>query len=96
MPRKVPWLTSHRLCFRGESLMIDCVYCLYLVLMCRFNVTKLFALDCLRNVCSVLEMCFFLCVFFMFFCVGVYVRLKTILGAQQVKTCKLMLGYDVI
>ena len=75
--------------------MIDRVYCLYLVLMCSLNVTKLFALDCLRNVCSVLDM-FFLCFYVFVFCVGVYFRLKTILGAQQVKTCKLMLGYDGI
>ena len=91
MLRKVPWLTSHRLCFRDESLMNDCVYCSYLVLMCRFNVTKLFALDCFRNVSSVSEIFIFLLFF-----VGVYFRAKTVLGSRQIKTCKPMLGYDVI
>ena len=130
LARKVPWLTSPRLCFRDESLMIDCVrccllcvsqslatslvvlvhftflfvlrtthiwcgthnkcnvraYCLYLVLMSRCNITKLFALDCFRNIYSV---CFIIYVV-------LYFRSKTILGAQQVKTCKFMFGYDVI
>ena len=102
---KVP---SHRLCFRDESLMIDCVrlcllcasqslasssayvvlvhftsylfsvphiqcgthnkcdvfaHCFYLVLMSRFNATKLFALDCFRNVYSAFLIFNFLCSF---------------------------------